>query len=76
MRPEPDSNQRLLAFQAQAHEPLCYLATERPVRSGAFLSVGVANPQPEVTTLRQLRPSRQWLVRVPESNTKYGGKGG
>ena len=27
-------------------------------------------------TLGQTRPTRQGLVRVPESNTKYGGKGG
>ena len=34
------------------------------------------NSRRPARTLGQTRPARQGLVRVPESNTKYGGKGG
>ena len=34
------------------------------------------NSRRPVRTLGQTRPARQGLVRVPESNTKYGGKRG
>ena len=51
-------------------------------RSACLEPVGSVRRDPKLNsrrpgrTLGQTRPARQGLVRVPESNTKYGGKGG
>ena len=49
------------------------------VTSGALFGSEPAGPKhtrAEQVKARRLRYARQELVRVPESNTKYGGKGG
>ena len=62
----------------KADKPSIRASTGR--RSACLEPVGSVRRDPKlnsrrpVRTLGQTRPARQGLVRVPESNTKYGGK--
>ena len=63
---------------AKTRHPFACLA-EGSGHSGTLLGAfgGTKNqPAPNDPKLEQLRSTRQALVRVPESNTKYGGKSG
>jgi hypothetical protein len=66
--------------ESEANSPVTSaLSSSRNGHSGTLSGAfgGTENsPAPNDPKLGRLRCARQGLVRVPESNTKYGGKGG